>query len=679
MESKRVVIVGGGYAGIEAAKILERTAKKADGLEILLIDRNPYHTLMTELHEVAGSRTEPEAVKVSFHRIFGGSRVQVLVDEVIGIDFPANLVQTKRERIPYDYLIVSTGGRPEFFGIEGVQQHSFTLWSLEDAIRIRNHVELMFREAARESDPNQRRKLLTFVVAGAGFTGIELIGELCERADVLCRHYQIDRSEVRLVVIEAQERILPILADKPRRAAERYLARKGVTVLVNAPIVKAEEGAYILNDLTRVEGSTLVWTCGVQASEFTARISLTKGKVSNDQCSIATPEGIHGMAACYFEEDEKEIVGQRGRILVNEFMQSVDYGNVYLCGDVIWYVNKDRVVPQIVENALQSAATAARNILATVRGQPQRPYRPEFHGFMVSIGSRFAVATVMRRNLIGFSAMALKHLVNLHYLWELAGVNAVWHYIADEFLHVRNRRSLLGGHLAAKIPAFLAVPARLWLGFVWVLEGLNKIAEGWLRFDRSRTGFLFSRGVTQAGTTTADATAAATAWTTEAAQGVSSATDAATAATATHGTGTEALGKLLDLDSPVLSPDSWPVTLFRTVFMDNLAAHIPYPVLQTAIVVSEVLIGLALIGGLLTLPAAAAAIALCGVFLLSGMFTWSQLSLVFLAVVLLGGAGNSFGLDYWVLPWVRDRWASLRWVQRHHLYLGEPTSRRRRT
>lgn len=666
MSERRIVVVGGGYAGVTAAKVLERRLRpeiRRGQVSVTLVDRYPYHTLMTELHEVAGQRVDPEAVKVSFARIFAGSKVQVRITEVTGVDFPTRKLLTRAGEIPYDYLLLCTGGRPEFFGIEGVQQHSFTLWSLEDAIRIRSHVELMFREAAREPNPERRRFLLSFVIAGAGFTGVELVGELVELADLLCRRYHIDRDEVRIRLVEAMDRILPIIAEKPRLAAERFLKRNGVEILTNSPIVKAEEGAYILNDLTRVEGATLVWTCGVQASEFTARIALTKGKVSNDTCSIVTPEGIHGMAACYFEEDEKEIVGQRGRILVNESMQSVDYPEVYLAGDVIWYVYQERVVPQIVENALQSAATAAANIEADIRGRPKRLYRPVFHGFMVSIGSRFAVASVMGRNLVGWPAMALKHLVNFHYLWEIAGFNAIWAYFLDHFVDVKERRTLTAGHLSARISTLLLLPARLWLGAVWLIEGLNKVAEGWLTFDRSRLGFLFSTA--QVGG--AEATAGATAW----------AADTATQATAAVTQAGEAAQKLLDLNAPILAPDSWPVMLFRTVVLDGILAHLPFALVQAGLVLAEVGIGLALLGGLFTAPAALASIGFCAMFVLSGMFSWSQLGLVAVAVALLGGGGRSLGLDHWVLPWLGDRWASWGPVQRLHAYLGEPNLRRR--
>ncbi|MBU0935010.1 MAG: FAD-dependent oxidoreductase, partial [Spirochaetes bacterium] len=133
----RIVVLGGGYAGIEAAKKLHKRYKKRQDVSITLIDRNPYHTLMTELHEIAGSRTEPEAVQINFHRIFAGTKVQVVIDEIEGIDFEKKQLKSDVASYDYDYLVLGTGGHPEFFGIPGIQQHSFTLWSLEDAIRIR--------------------------------------------------------------------------------------------------------------------------------------------------------------------------------------------------------------------------------------------------------------------------------------------------------------------------------------------------------------------------------------------------------------------------------------------------------------------------------------------------------------------------------------------------------------
>ena len=173
---QRIVILGGGYAGIAAAKRLGKIYKKRTDIEITLVDKNTYHTLMTELHEVAGSRVDPDSVMVSYDRIFAQSKVKVVTDVITGIDLENKSLTSERTTYPFDYLVLGTGGAPEFFDIQGVQENAFSLWSLEDAIRIRQHIEERFRLAAKEPDPAIKKQMLTFVVAGAGFTGVELAG-----------------------------------------------------------------------------------------------------------------------------------------------------------------------------------------------------------------------------------------------------------------------------------------------------------------------------------------------------------------------------------------------------------------------------------------------------------------------------------------------------------------------
>ncbi|MGC9311152.1 MAG: NAD(P)/FAD-dependent oxidoreductase, partial [Sediminispirochaetaceae bacterium] len=189
MTKKKIVVLGGGYGGITALKKLYRRFRKKADIEITLIDKNPYHTLLTEIHEVAGSRVEPDAVQISFARIFGGTRIKRVTDTIVDIDFENNTLKSESSSYRYDYLIIGAGGEPEFFDIPGVQENSFTLWSFEDAMRLRNQIEYRFREAAREPDSARRRRMLTFVIAGAGFTGIELAGEIIERKKTLCREY----------------------------------------------------------------------------------------------------------------------------------------------------------------------------------------------------------------------------------------------------------------------------------------------------------------------------------------------------------------------------------------------------------------------------------------------------------------------------------------------------------
>ena len=694
-DSTKIVILGGGYGGIHAAKKLHKAFKRDRSVEITLIDQNPYHTLMTELHEIAGHRTEPEAVQISFKRIFSGQRVRTVSDEITAVDFEERILRSANYQYEYDYLVLATGGEPEFFGVQGVQEHSFTLWSLEDAIRIREHVEMMFRTAAREPHEADRARLLNFVIAGAGFTGTELAGELLELRDVLCPKYHIDKTEVRVVIVEAQNSVLPILPEGPRKAAQKYLEKRGATIMLNTGVQEGHEGKVTLSDGTVLETETFVWTCGIQGSNFTARIPLTKGVVSGDDCSIASPEGIHGMSGCSFDDDDRYIVGERGRILVTEQMRSVDFTNVYLCGDMIWYLFEEKVVPQIVETAIQSADVAAHNIIARIKGGETKSFRPVYHGFMVSIGGRYGVAHVMGMNLYGFMAMAAKHFINVHYLFEIAGFNAAYEYLKEEFLGIKNRRSILGGHAAAKIPAWWALPARLWLGLAWLVEGINKILEGWFTFSGgSKSGWMFSPGVKQAGQVPKTGTSGDGV---EAADGVAAASEewvegagevvdevAAASEEWVEGVGEAVEGvavaaeQIIDLNQPILAWDSGLVTWFRETFMDGIFAFLPFQLFQTMIVGAELAIGLALIAGFFTLPAALASMGMVAVFILSGMFTWHQLWYLFLAIVMMGGAGRVAGLDHWFMPWLKKRWNSTSLAHRSHLYSDEPIIRRKK-
>jgi NADH dehydrogenase len=645
-QKTRIVVLGGGYAGVETAKQLYKKYKRNEHIEITLIDRNPYHTLMTELHEIAGSRTEPEAVQVSFHKIFGGKRVNVVIDEITGVDFEAKTLTSEQTTYPYDYLVIGAGGAPEFFDIPGVQENSFTLWSLEDALRIRTHVENCFRAAAKEPNTERRRQMLTFTIAGAGFTGIELAGELLERRDVLCPKYHIDVREVRVLIVEAQSTILPIFPEKPGKKAEKHILKMGGEFMLNAMITGAEEGKVLVGEQV-INTDTFIWTAGIHGGEFSSRVELTKGRTARGECSVASIEGIHGMAGCSFDDDERYVVGQRGRILVNDYMQSVDYANVYLVGDIIWYVEEEHVLPQVVETALQTGETAAKNIIADIESKEKEAFKSNYHGFMVSVGSKYGVAHVVGMSVTGFMALGIKHLINIHYLFGLAGVNAVWEYIREEFLTIKDRRSMFGGHFAWKVPVYWVLPLRLFLGGKWLYEGIKHIGDGWLN---PGTGGLFNvdaASIKLPGVELADATAAATEW-------------------------EEGAATAVEYGEPLIEALG-----VYTWFAENILSTFPTIafLLQATVVVLQVLIGLALIGGLLTFPAAVVSIGFGLMFIASGWGNPELLWYMVASIVMLGGAGRGFGLDHWVMPWLKKWWNGRRIAKRTYLYTGEPRDR----
>lgn len=622
---KKIVLLGGGYGGVHAAKGLAKKFKKNNDVEITLIDRNPYHTLLTELHEVAANRTPEDSVKIDLKKIFAGLKVNVVLDEITNIDFEGQKLVSEHAVYDYDYLVIGTGCKPTFFGIPGAEENAFTLWSFEDAVRLKEQIRHSFREAAKEHDPAVRKSKLSFVVVGAGFTGVELVGEMAEFRDELCKEFYIDKSEVRLVVADMAPKILPILPDKLIAKSEKHLRKVGVEIITGAKITGVGKDRVILGEGNEIIANTIVWTAGVEGSDLVGSLDVQQ-------------QG-------------------RKRIVTNDKLQSVDHANVYVIGDNIFFIpeGETRPVPQMVENAEQAAAVAAHNLHAEITGGQKKSYKPAFHGTMVCIGSRYGVANVGLPNKLfqmsGFFAMAAKHFMNMFYLFTVAGFNKVWTYMMHEFFHVDNRRSFLGGHFSKRSPNFWLFPLRIYLGFMWLSEGWAKLQK---IIDDPNRIFLIPPAPM------ADATTAASQAVNEVVQTV----DAQTAASAveTAKTAVEAL--------PVPGFISSMVSGFMDMFFytsdggyTGLAS-----VFQVGMVAAEIVFGLMLIAGLFTAVASIGTIAMGIMIWTSGMAPYEMLWYITAAIATIGGSGSTLGLDYYVLPWLKKHWKKVPFVKRWYLY-----------
>jgi len=448
---KKVVVLGGGYAGVLTAKKLAKKFKKNKDVQITLIDKQSYHTMLTELHEVAAGRVNEESIRMDLKRIFAGRNVDVVLDEITNIDFDKKVLTSKETTYEYDYLVMGTGCKPTFFGIPG-SEHAHQLWSYTDAVNLREHILNMFRQAALTSDKEKRRELLTFVTVGAGFTGVEMAGELGEWKDELCRSFHIDKEEVTLYVVDFAPKVLPMYPDKLVRKAERRLIKLGNELVMNSAVSEIHADKVVLNKGEKVINTrTVIWAAGIEGSDIV------------DQAQV-------------------EKAG-RGRIVTNGHLQAKDYADVYVVGDNIFYIpeGEERPVPQMVENAEHSAPVVAHNIAADIKGGEYKTYKPTFHGSMVCIGSRYGVAQVgmpgMWFNLSGFFAMASKHLINLVYFVQVLGFNKIWSYLMHEFFHTKNNRSMVGGLLSNSAPVFWKFPLRVFVGFMWLQQGLTKLPK----------------------------------------------------------------------------------------------------------------------------------------------------------------------------------------------------------
>ncbi|MDU4939182.1 MAG: FAD-dependent oxidoreductase [Clostridium sp.] len=600
---KNILILGAGYGGVHVAKKLAKKYKKNNNVEITLIDKNPFHTLMTELHEVAGGRVHPESVQIELSKIFARTKVNVVTDLIEKVDTDNKTVKTTNGNYTYDYLVVGTGSEPAFFGVPGVKENGFTLWSFEDAMKIRHHVQKMFKLAAKERNEAKRREMLTFVVAGSGFTGIEMAGELLEWKTRLAKEHNVDENEVRLMVVEAMGTILNMLDRKQADKAEKYMVKKGMTILKNSPIVEVAPNKIVLKSGEEIETNTLIWTCGIQANEEVKEYGLETARA--------------------------------GRLATNEFMQAVNKEEVFVVGDLNYYEEEEgKGTPQIVEAAIQTGDVIAKNIIALMdKKKDLTKFKSNYHGFMVSIGGKYCVANLAGIKLAGFFAMIMKHLVNLHYLWGVNNVNACYHYLQHEFFSMEDNRCIMRGHLSSKSNRLWLVPLRLYIGVLWLLEGLKKfVGEG--TWENHGIKAFFNGNMVggdswlKAGNIKMPFT-----WLQTAADSGASASGEATTEFAT----------------PILEKMPKFYEAIMQIFIPNPEIAVWF---QRIVVITEIGIGLCLIAGLFTfLASGASAFMVCN-FVLSAMAGWDILWFFFGSIALMGGAGRTFGLDYYVMPWI---------------------------
>lgn len=634
--STKIVILGAGYAGVHAAKKLAKKYKKNNDVEITLIDKNPYHTLMTELHEVAGGRVPEESVKVELSRIFHRTKVKVVVDFIENVDTDNNVVTTKQGEYKYDYLMVGIGSEPAFFGVPGVKENGFTLWSLEDALKIKKHIKNRVKEASFERNSEKRKRMLTFVVAGSGFTGIEMAGELLEWKTTLAREYRVCEDEIKILVVEAMSTILNMLDRKQADKAEKYMVKHGVSILKNSPIVEVTKNTIKLKDGKVIPTETLIWTCGVQANQDLEDVDVKKAKA--------------------------------GRYLANKYMQAEGKENVYVVGDVAYVEeNGGKSNPQIVEAAEQTATTAAKNIIASIENKEKVEFKSSYHGFMVSIGGRYAVADLMGIKLSGFFAMVMKHLINMVYLFGVNNVHAVYNYLQHEFFAMKERRCIMRGHLSSKGNRLWLVPLRIYIGSLWLIEGLKKLIgeETWKKAFESASSASDAAGGSIGAYIQSLFDNMTIGWDSWMKMGNVKMPFSWLQDTVTGASAATTDAAVSNMPTPIF--DSMPkfYESIMEIFMPNPEVAVWF---QRIVVLTEIAIGLCLIAGLFTFLASAASAFMTVNFIFSAMAGWDILWFTFGSIALMCGAGRTFGLDYYVMPWINKIVGNLWMGKREPIY-----------
>ncbi len=376
-----VVIVGAGFGGLAAARALRRAP-----VRITIVDRSNHHLFQPLLYQVATAALSPADIASPIRRIFRGqSNVSVMLADATAVDAPAKRVILADGSVDYDILILATGATHSYFGHDVWSEHAPGLKSLKDALLIRQRVLLAFEVAERETDPVKRRAWMTFVIVGAGPTGVELAGTLAEvTRQTLARDFRhINTASARVILIEASPSVLGAYPHDLRDAARRQLEKLGVAVWTGVEVTGID-GQGVTIGQERIDARTVLWAAGVAASPLAK--------------SLGVP------------------LDRTGRVVVEPELTIPGRNDVYVIGDLARLEHDGTLVPGVAPAAIQEGRHAARNIIRSLRGQERVVFRYVDKGTLATIGRGAAVAQIGRFKTRGFVAWILWLFVHILFL-----------------------------------------------------------------------------------------------------------------------------------------------------------------------------------------------------------------------------------------------------------------------
>lgn len=380
----RIVVLGAGFGGLEAILALERRFQRDKRVELTLVSDHNYFLFTPLLPQIVSSYIEPRHIVQSLRAIRRQRAFRILRAVATGIDLARRELQLSTGPLPYDYLVLAPGSRTDFFGIPGAAEHCFPLKGLEEAVELRDHLLDLFEHANHERDPARKRELLTLVVVGGGYTGVELVAELHDLVSrYIARTYRgIEAGDVRLVLLEATEDVLqgvdPELADRARQK----LAREGIQVRAGARVTRLSSGVVEINGKEQLRAGVVIWTAGVRAHRLVESLPVEK-------------DGA-------------------GRLVVNSYLQLAQYPRVFVIGDAA-VVEKAAPggSPRVAPVAMAQGRLAAENIARAIDGRMLAPYEYEPPGMLVSLGMNDAVIEVMGLKFAGYFAWVFWNAVHL--------------------------------------------------------------------------------------------------------------------------------------------------------------------------------------------------------------------------------------------------------------------------
>jgi NADH:ubiquinone reductase (H+-translocating) len=377
-QRQRVLILGGGFGGIYVAMYLDKMLARDPDIEVILINQDNFFLFTPMLHEVASCDLDVTHIVNPIRKLL--RHVQVFVGDVLSIDTAAKRVTVSHgsdhhtHDLAYDHLVLALGCVTNFYNLPGLQENALTMKTLGDAIYLRNRLISHLEEADSECAAANRDRQLTFVVAGGGFAGVETIAAINDFAREALRHYtHLREKQLRMVLVHSGDLILPELGPKLGEYAQRRLAARGVEIYTGLRVAGAGPEWVSLNDGSRIETQTLIWTAGT------------------------TPHPLLNLLPC---------PKARGRVAANEYLEVPDWPGVWALGDCACIIDPatGEPYPPTAQHAIRQAKVLAGNLTASIRGGQKRPFVFKTIGQLAAIGRRTGVARIFGHNFSGFTA-----------------------------------------------------------------------------------------------------------------------------------------------------------------------------------------------------------------------------------------------------------------------------------
>ncbi|MBM4764300.1 NAD(P)/FAD-dependent oxidoreductase [Bacillus sp. B15-48] len=389
MEKKKIIILGGGYGGVVTSRKLEKLLHENEA-EVTLINKHEYHYIATQLHKTGSGTATDDKVTLHIPELLKTNKINFKKGTVSTVDFEEQLVKLENgETFNYDYLLLSLGFDVNTFGIPGIEENAFKIRSFRSTKAIYHHILHQFEAFKTDQD----RSRLTFAVAGAGFTGIEMIGELVEAIPQLCKTYEIPVEKTRIINIEASNSVLPGFEQKAVEFTTDYVRKHGVELMTATKIAECTASSITLDDGTTIPTRTLIWSGGVRGNRLLENLPLPI---------------------------------ERSRVKVDKYLRVEGMENVFCIGDsALFMKNEHESLPPTAQVAIQQAERCGPNLVAAIRGESLKEFQYDHKGTVASIGATAAVGKVYGLKISGLFAALMKQVIEARYLFVLGGPSLV--------------------------------------------------------------------------------------------------------------------------------------------------------------------------------------------------------------------------------------------------------------